>query len=120
MRDLKLDVGTWDLVVGEDLVIIADTDDMIQHLRQRLQTFQGEWFLDLSAGVPWLQEILGKVQSITTVEVVLKEVIQGSPGVAELTAFSINENTGERTISVTFSVLLSAGGNLTETVEFTL
>lgn len=121
MLDIKLNTETWDLEIPiDDLVILDGSDETIQHIRQRLQHFQAEWFLDLEAGVPWLQEILGKVQTIQIVEVILKDAIQSSPGVKTLDAFSIDETAGERTISVTFAVTLDNGVSLNEILEFSL
>lgn len=121
MLDIQLNPETWDLAIPvDDLVIIESSDETIQHIRQRLQHFQEEWFLDLEAGVPWLQEILGKVQHITTVEVILKDVIQNSPGVDTLDAFSLDESAGERTIAVTFAVTLTDGNSLNTSLEFTV
>jgi hypothetical protein len=121
MLDIQLDSVTLDLALnGTDLVLIVAEDETIQHIRQRLLTFQGEWFLDQSTGVPWMQEILGKPQHINTVEAILKDTIQGSPGVVQLMAFSINATEGEREIRVDFSVALSSGAATTQSVEFRL
>lgn len=43
---------------------IADTEEGLrQKLQTRLKLYQGEWFLNSGAGVPYLQRILGKVQA---------------------------------------------------------
>ena len=121
MIDLRLNNTTWDLEIPvDDLVLVAEHDECIQHLRQRLQHFQEEWFLDQEAGVPWLQEILGKAQEITTVEVILKDAIQTSPGVKSLDSFSLDDTSGDRTIAVNFSVTLLSGVSASNSVEFSI
>lgn len=111
MIDIRLNPGNWDLdLEGGDLVLIQEHEETVQHIRQRLLMFQGEWFLDLEDGLPWLEEILGKPREMAMVEALLKERIQGSPGVEELTAFGLEEVPGaERTVRVDFTVRLADG-----------
>lgn len=104
--------------MGSDLYLVEDQFECVQHIRQRLQTFLEEWFLDLSVGVPWIQQILGKVQYLSTVETILRAVIADSPGVKEVTSFAVGESDQERTIRVDFTVLLETGP-LSSSVEIT-
>lgn len=120
MIDLRLDPDTWDLVVAFDLQVVEDYETLSQHIRQRLQAFQGEWFLDLSAGVPWFQQILGKVQYLSTVETILRETVAASPGVEKVTSFSVLESDRERTIRVTFTVVLDSGVSTSDSLELTI
>lgn len=118
MRDLALDNTTWDLSLsGDDLVLASKADQVTQHIRQRLQTFHGEWFLSLSTGVPWFQDILGKPQRLAVVETILKQEIIKTPGVTELVAFRVDvDDARERVIRVTFTVVVS-GEEITQAVE---
>ena len=120
MKNLRLDTDHWDLVITTDLQMVESYAEVVQHIRQRLQTFLEEWFLNLSAGVPWLQQILGKVQYLSTVETILKATIADSPGVKEVTSFEIGESDQERTIRVDFTVLLESGESASETVELSV
>ena len=119
MIDLRLTADTWDLDIQVgDILLVSAHEDVIQHIRQRLLAFRGEWFLDLAEGLPWFEEILGKPQNIETVEALLKERIQGSPGVDELTAFAISPvDTQERAIRVDFSVRMVSGETLSSSLE---
>lgn len=117
MIDLKLSADHWDLVVDIDLSLVVDQPEVVQHIRQRLQTFLAEWFLDLSVGVPWFQQILGKVQYLSTVTTILKAVVVESPGVKEVTSFTVGEADAERTVRVDFTCILYSGESLNETVE---
>lgn len=120
MIDIKLNPATWDLeLVQGELTLVTDDDTTVQHIRQRLLAFRAEWFLDLSLGVPWLQEILGKPQDISIVEAELKRCILETPDVAELLEFSLDEADGERTIAVNFACRLTSGENVTNIVEIT-
>ena len=110
MIDLELQQGNWDLVLrAGDLAVLDGHAQTTQHIRQRILAFQGEWFLDLSEGLPWLQDILGKPQDVVLVEALLKERIQGSPEVEALTAFELTGADAERTLRIDFTVRLAGG-----------
>ena len=49
--DLRLDSKTRDLVTG----YAAGQEEIIQRLLTRLNRELGEWFLEVSAGLPWYQ-----------------------------------------------------------------
>ncbi len=121
MIDIKLSSADWDLdISGGDLSFVVNADQVVQHIRQRIQTFLGEWFLDLSVGVPWFQDILGKPQRLDIVETTLKTTITGTPGVTSLTSFAIDvDNAAERIIAVSFAVVVN-GEEISQTVETTI
>lgn len=108
MIDIQLN-NEWDLnLVNGDLVLLRGADEVCQHIKQRLLTFLGEWFLDLGIGLPWLQQILEKPADLQTVEAILQKAIRESPGVLELQAFEIlADDLLERTARVNFTVLVS-------------
>jgi len=61
-----------------ELIVINGLAALIQKINQRLSLFKGSWFLDINAGVPYLQDIIkkpidpGLVASILNAEI-LKE-----------------------------------------------
>lgn len=121
MIDIELDETTHDLrIAGFDLSLVSGTDETVQHVKQRLLTFEGEWFLDLAAGVPWFDQILGKPRDVRTVEALLKAEILASPGVRSLSAFAISPINGqERSVRVDFT--MQVGNNpVATTVELTI
>lgn len=80
-----------DLIVDEDgLVLVYEAQAVGQHVRQRLMTFQGEWFLDKNVGVPWLVRILGNKFDPDLAESVVKAEILKTDGVREITSFSVS------------------------------
>lgn len=79
-----------DLIVSEaGLVLAYDALAVGQHVRQRLMTFIGEWFLDKNVGVPWLNRIMGRKFDPELAEAVVKAEILKTDGVAAITSFSI-------------------------------
>lgn len=71
------------------LVLVEGAHAVGQHVRQRLQTFIGEWFLDTQAGMPWLDQILGRKYDPALAETVVKAEIMKTDGVREITSFSV-------------------------------
>jgi len=92
------------LIVNGDLVLTKDADAIKQHLTQRLKMFSGEWFLDLTEGVPYFQNILIKNPNPDVVDGLLKEEILSTPGVDELLSFNLDYDASLRKLTVDFSV----------------
>ena len=89
---LAIDESTNDLFVaaGGNLATVTDAEAVGQHVRQRLQTFIGEFFLDTSCGVPWLDQILGQNYDPALAESVVKAEILATDGVEEILSFSVS------------------------------
>lgn len=94
-----------DLIVkGARLQIVEEGAEVVQHVRTRLQFYLEEWFLDLFAGVPYLQEIFTKPANLANIESILKTKILTTPGVLKLTAFALSfEGGSKRLLTATFS-----------------
>lgn len=99
---LGIDPITNDLFLRPDgqLAVVRDAEAIGQHVRQRLKFFEGEWFLDTTAGVPWLDEILGKAYDPALAEAVTKKEILDTDGVVEITAFSVRYNRVNRGMDI--------------------
>lgn len=103
--DLKLDPLTHDLEYTDyDLVITDEKEQLIQNLKIRLLFFLGEWFLDVTRGVPYFEEILIKNPNQARVESILKEQILETENVNEMLEFNLNYDNINRVLSVRFSV----------------
>lgn len=92
-----------DLYLAEDgnIALAHDAEVVGQHARQRLMTFAGEWFLDTTIGVRWLQEIMGRQQNLPLAEALVKSEILDTDGVTAITSFSIGYERTLRRIDVT-------------------
>lgn len=88
---LAIDPNTNDLFLAADgtLAVVTDAEAVGQHARQRLMTYEGEWFLDTTAGVPWLGRIMGRNYDPVVAEAVVKAELLGTDGIEEITAFSV-------------------------------
>lgn len=72
-----------------NLALVRDAEAVAQHARQRLMTFEGEWFLDTTAGVPWLADLFGKAFDTALAEAVVKAELLDTDGVVEIASFSV-------------------------------
>lgn len=84
--------------------LVNSTAAVGQAIFTTLRLFAGEWFLDLLAGVPWLQQIMGK-SSQAIYDQILQNAIAGVEGVAQITAYSSSIDPTTRMLSVTATVL---------------
>lgn len=80
----------WDITFGRGLANFArDAGATAQCVKTRLQLLRGEWFLDTSAGVPYLQDICVKPANLPLAESIIKRTILETEGVAEIVSFSL-------------------------------
>ena len=82
-----------------NLVLVFGGEAVAQHVRQRLMTYEGEWFLDRAVGVPWLRDILGEQYDPALAEAVIKAEILDSDGVVDINSFSVRFDRSSRGLS---------------------
>lgn len=93
-----------DLIIENgSLKLVRDAAEAIQHVRTRLLFYLEEWFLDTSAGTPWLQEVMVKPVNLANVESIIKTRIIQTPGVLTLQEFSMEYDTSSRRLNVQFT-----------------
>lgn len=99
---ISIDQTTNDLFFSTDgnLAMVSGAEAVGQHARQRLKTFENEWFLDSSAGVPWLSELLGKGFDPALAEAVVKAELLDTDGVTGISSFSVGYNRTKRELII--------------------
>ncbi len=88
---------------------VQDGNEVLQHVRTRLLTYQAEWFLDTTAGVPYLQSILIKPANLSATESIIKSEILQTPGVEGLSSFGLEFNKTTRTLNINFTAQTTFG-----------
>lgn len=89
--------GSWQTV--------KDSAEVVQHLRTRLQFLVGEWFLDISAGLPYFQSIMIKPADLGNIESIIKTEVLSTDGISKLNEFRLDYSGGsERKLKVSMSV----------------
>lgn len=114
--DLLLD-DEGDLVLTSDLEFSTGLQAVAQGIRIRIQTFKGEWFLDLDHGVPYYQDLLGQKFNEIKARAAFRTAIITAPGVTELTTLGVTFDRQTRALEVSWEVR-SIFGTITE--ELTL
>lgn len=116
MKDLLLDTqndldfSLNKLQFSEDYVYIQ------QKINTTIRLILGEWFLDITAGIPLFTEMLGKENiDPSNIEAILKAKILSVAGVLSITSFDMSLS-NDRKLSVDFSCDTDLG-ELSETIE---
>lgn len=117
VRDIAMKGGHLVITAGK-LQTVSDTEAIAQAIELRCSFIRGEWFLDLTAGVPFYELIWQKNPNLVAVREVFRKVIAGTLGVVEVLAVDLRY-VGARKLEVKFSARTDAGllSNRTITVE---
>jgi len=73
-----------------------DGEAVAQRVRQHIEFYQGEWFLNTDDGVPWFQLIYVEPFNRALAETILKTVILDVPGVSEILEFDTHIDSKNR------------------------
>ena len=81
--DLLVDQDTGDIIFenGKTLVTSCEAGSVAQRVYIHLRTFQSEWFMNLTYGVPWLQLFSKKGITKSYIDRVLQEEVYRVEGV---------------------------------------
>ena len=110
MIDIAIDQLTGSLAFRDfDLVLVDDTVQIQQNLVIRLKFILGEWYLDITQGVPYFEDFFIKNPNQIRIESVLKQEIINTPGVVELLAFDSSYEDTTRKYFVNFTVRTISG-----------
>lgn len=116
-KDLALDPVTWRLKVPLEWVTGADA--VAQRIGIRLRIFYGEWFLDQSEGIPYIESIMVSGPDLTLIESIFRKVVETCPGVARLEAFKMSLDESTRTLTITdFDAVVSDGSRIVSVAPF--
>ena len=71
-----------------------------QRILTRLELWMSEWYLDITDGTPWLQQILGKPVAPGSPDQAIRERIVGTPYVTKLIDYASSWNPTDRSFTV--------------------
>lgn len=102
------------LLVDGDLTprgrLVAGDDAVLQRVRLRLGLFVGEWVLDQTVGLPWLEWMSTKsANRVQEVGAVLQATIETTPGVRRVLDWSGTYDPATRTATYAGVFLLDSG-----------
>lgn len=97
-------------IENNKFVLVVGRDEIRQRVIQNLKTFLGEWFLDITLGVPYYQLIFVKDVAGEIKNALLQDEILSTVGITGLTKFDgIDLDPETREGSVDFEARTSAG-----------
>jgi hypothetical protein len=86
-----------------EIWVLDSADKVAQQIKINLLTLLGEWFLDNTWGVPYLEEILIKNPHMPSVETILRSHIASVPNVDRIVSLGLSWDRQMRTLSVDFT-----------------
>ena len=92
-----------------------DVEAIAQTVKTRLRLFLGEYFRDISDGMPWFEKmdgtegILGKGYSLSQVESLIRMRIARTEGVIKLLKFGMDFRQNERYFTVDCTIMTKYG-----------
>lgn len=120
-RDLELDDEN-DLVIDTDLHWTTGIEAVVQGCRIALQMFQGEWFLDLDAGIPYWDQILAQKPdvAIAAATMAFNDALLAIDGVSSILLMDIQYDNNTRTLSVRWQVRCVFGDTPVDTIALSV
>lgn len=97
------DDGDYTFGQGDDTWLVNSPEAVAQAIKTRFLLWYGEWFLDTTAGTPWIQSVLGK-QKPETYNLAIRQRILQTQGVKSIIEFNTVVNTTTRRVSFTATV----------------
>ena len=115
--DLAMNINTNDLILTQndaktnryDLLLIDNAERVAQQILITMRFWYGEWFLDTSQGVPYLEYILVKNPNIAHIRQILREQITSVEGAITLDSLELDYNIRERSLFVEYAVTTNYG-----------
>ena len=109
--DIAIDVNISDIVLTDDgdIMLIDNAERVAQQIVISLRFWLGEWFLDTSLGVPYLEYVLGKNPNINHVRQVIAEAIMQVTGVSKVDRLDFDYDAPNRALSVIYEVETDKG-----------
>lgn len=113
--DIYLDPETHDLMrdSGKDLLLTDGAKRVAQQIKVTLLTFLGEWFLDTTFGVPYLERIMVKSPNRAQIESVIRAKVKDVPGVEAVPAVNIEIEAATRRARITLPGIETNEGLIT-------
>lgn len=103
-------------VVAGDLALVGATDDradqgqaILQNILQTLRIFLGEWFMDLTVGIDYFNQVLVKNPDQSKIDAIFISKISRCAGVQVINSYSFTPNFLTRQLSATFKITTTQG-----------
>lgn len=105
-------------VAAGDVVMIEEPQATRQRLEQKFKLWRGEWFLNVNAGFPWLDDVLGQRPRPEVLRSLVHDLVTNDPGVRSMNNLTLAFEGVNRQLRITFDATLTSG--VTENMDITL
>lgn len=95
--------GDYTFGRGDNTFLINSPDTVAQAVKTRFLLWRGQWFLDTTAGTPYIQSVLGK-QSPDVYNLAIRQHILQTQGVNSIISFDTSVNSTTRRVSFTATI----------------
>ncbi len=109
--------GDWRFGRGR-AVYVQDSKAIRQNVATRIRSFAGDWFLDVTAGIDWIQ-LLGRPNSRNRVLREVERVTLATDGVMRIIELDIEHNRADRraTINLSYEDIFGVQQSVNEALE---
>lgn len=110
VRNLALSAQTWDLqIVAGNLALTSDSAAIVQAANCALRMILGEWFLDPTQGVPYVQLLQRKGTPLALIKQVIVDTLLGVKGIVRVTQLDMKYVSTTRQLAVAWVAQGDAG-----------
>lgn len=95
--------GDYTFGRGDNTWLINSPEAVAQAIKTRFLLWYGQWFLDTTAGTPWIQSVLGK-QKPEIYNMAIRQRILDTAGVDSISDFNTTVDTSTRRVTFTATV----------------
>lgn len=117
MTDLLLNADGDVVLTGGELELVSGVADVVQRVRCRLDLLKGSWPLDVTLGIPWLDEVLGRPRQKAAIDSILRLALARTPGVLRVERLDSTLDRATRHYEATIIALIDDGSG--QAVEVT-
>ncbi len=120
-RDFLLD-DSGDIVITTDLQWSRGVAAVVQSCRVALRMFAGEWFLNLDAGIPYFQSILGQKAplAIAAAQIEFRRELLAIAGVLDVLRMDVSFTGPTRDLTVQWQVSTVFGDTPPDTLALAI
>ena len=104
-------------IVNNNFVVVDGITALRDRLATNLKTFQSEWYLDPSLGIPYFEQVFSKAVNVGVLYTIFSGVIRRTEGVAAVNGLQFEQDNPNRVLTMTFSVTADDGTILEESIS---
>ena len=91
------------------LTIISGEEALRQRLNNRMQLWAGEWFLEPTVGIDWLDILEAKPPDLVQTEKAIRDELLDEPAVTAVTELTLDFTRPGRRLTITWAVTADLG-----------